>query len=163
VTTVVIARFGLAGTIFGAALAPVLVPLLVEGVRRPAERVRGRTTAFVARSPREGRRGLRFSLDRISCRRVVAIGLGAFVAVVGAFTLLDLARGESPVSERGTTFFMPGEEGPSEWPREEPAPEHVEPGEETPPAPPTTTEPPPTVTEPPPTTTEPPPSETVPS
>ena len=163
VMTVVIARFGLAGTILGAAVAPVLVALVGEGVRRPAERVRSGTTSFVTRAPREPRRP-RFSLDRVSWRRVAAIGVLSFAAVVAAFTVFDLTRGESPVSERGTTFFTPrsGDGG------EEPAPARTGPGEqETPPAPPppaTETQPPPTVTEPPPTTTEPaPPTETAPS
>lgn len=163
VTTVVIARFGLAGTILGAALAPVLVALVGEGVRRPAERVRSGTTSVVTRAPREPRRP-RFSLDRVSWRRVGAIGVVSFAAVVAAFTVFDLTRGESPVSERGTTFFTPRSDG-----GEEPAPAPAGPGEqETPPAPPppsTDTQPPPTVTEPPPppTTTEPaPPTETAP-
>jgi len=154
VTTVVIARFGLAGTILGAALAPVLVALVGESVRRPAERVRSGTTSLGTRARREPSRP-RFSLDRVSWGRVAAIGVFAFAAVVAAFTVFDLTRGESPVSERGTTFFTPrsGDGG------EEPAPGPSGPGEqETPPAappPPTGTQPPPTVTEPPPTTTDP--------
>lgn len=157
VTTTVIARFGLAGTIIGASLAPVLVALVAEGVRRPAEHVRSRTTSFVSQRPPVERRRLRFSLDRVSWRRVAAIGGAAFAVVVIGFTLFDLTGGESPVSERGSTFFTPSSSTPSEGPTDEPGTGPAEPGEETPlaPPPPATTPPPPTTTAPPPATTEP--------
>lgn len=153
VTTFVIARFGLTGTILGAALAPVIVALVAEGVRRPAERVRTTVVLPARRNGGEGppppapreraprRRGL--SLGRVSWRRVLATGLGAFLIVVLAFTLFDLARGESPVSDRGTTFFTPGQRGPADSPLEDPSPDPPEPREEDPAEQPPAEEPPP--------------------
>ncbi len=158
VTTMVIARFGLAGTILGASLAPVLVALVAESVRRPAERVRSRTTSFIARPSRDEPRRLRLSFDRVSWRRVAAIGAVAFAGVVAAFTVFDLAGGESPVSERGTTFFTPSGGSPSGPAGDEPS--ERQPEQPAPAPPPATETPPPTTTEPPPTTTEPPPTET---
>jgi hypothetical protein len=163
-TTLVIARFGLAGTLLGAALAPVLVALIGEGVRRPAERVRGRTTSiFEGRTPLRARgpqpERSRFTLGNVSWPRVAALGLGAFALVVAGFTLLDLAAGDSPVSDRGSTFFTPGGGGDSPGDRQNPgqAPAGDEGPTSTAPAtttgPATTTEPVTTTQEPAPTTT----------
>lgn len=98
--TVTVSRFGLAGTVLGAALAPVVVAVVRELGRRPVERVvrvPTGTRAIVRRGPRVR-------------PRVVAITAGvAFLAVVAFFTVPDLIRGSSVVSERPSTFFSRGD------------------------------------------------------
>ena len=117
VATLVIARFGLAGTVIGAALMPVLVALVGEAARRPARRLTRvgpkRRARQVRRDPPLHRRAVR-ALERreFSWRRVLVTGLGGFVLVVAAFTIADLGLGDSVASDRRTTFFGGGELSP---------------------------------------------------
>ena len=117
VATLVIGRFGLAGTVIGAALMPVLIALVSEAARRPARRltrVRPRRLADGAtRDPPLHRRAVR-ALERreFSWRRVLVTGLGGFVLVVAVFTIADLGLGDSVASDRRTTFFGGGEPSP---------------------------------------------------
>ena len=99
VATLVVSRFGLAGTVAGAALTPVLVTVVREVVRRPAERV--------TRLP-SGARVLTGRVPRVRPRVVVLTSLLAFVIAVAAFTIPDLLRGSSVVSDRDSTFFGGG-------------------------------------------------------
>ena len=123
--TFLVARFGLAGTIAGAAITPVVISVVSELVRRSAAR-RGRRTEArpvreggrtVYRAPR-GRPRLRFSW-----RRVVATAAAAFALVVAGITVADFAFGNSVASDRDSTFLSPEPEGPKEeQEREEEAP-----------------------------------------
>jgi hypothetical protein len=125
--TFLIARFGLGGTLVGAALSPVIVALVAEAVRRPAEGIRARAGAVgprggAARAGRtvyrvERRPGLGF--DRVSWRRVLLTGVAAFALVVTAVTVADLGLGNSVASDRETTFFGRAETDPKS-PAEEP-------------------------------------------
>ena len=147
--TFVIARFGLEGTIAGAALMPVVVALVTELARRPARRVRARTGAVrptrapdapprrVYRAEREPR----VALGRVSWSRVFATAGVAFGLVVGAVTIADIGLGRSVASDRDTTFFgreqrAPKQEQPAEREDEprEPAPTQAETATTKPPA-----------------------------
>lgn len=109
--TFLIGRVGLAGTIIGAAFTPVVIALVTELARKPAERLRTRAVRPGARAREVDRtvyrveREPRSLLERVSWRRVLVTGLGAFALVVAAVTVTDLARGTSVVGKRGTTFF----------------------------------------------------------
>lgn len=169
VATFLVARFGLEGTIVGAALTPIIVALVAELARRPARRLRPRRR--VAAEPGAGRTVYRarppgrFSLAAISWRRVLVTGLGAFALVVAVFTLVDLTVGNSVASDRDTTFFPADdgapartgpqeEEGPATGPTDtDPATDEV--GTTATVTTPTETAPPPTTTPTTPTTTEP--------
>jgi hypothetical protein len=170
-TTFLLGSVGLAGTIVGAALTPVLVAVVTEFARKPADRLR--TAAVRVPSSRGGERTVfrverepRRLLDRISWRRALLTGLGAFALVVAAVTLADLGRGTSVVSDRGTTFFdrerggspneRRDERGPGTRtdPGETVVPEEPPPESQTETSPPTT-EPNPATTESPATTTTP--------
>lgn len=149
--TFLIARFGLEGTIVGAALSPVLVALVAEAVRRPAQGIRSRAggvqprprTARPARTVYKVERRPRLGFDRVSWRRVLLTGAAAFALVVTAVTLADIGLGNSVASDRDTTFF-----GRADTAR--PKPPADEPVEETPtvPADTVTPEPPPAEEEP---------------
>jgi hypothetical protein len=128
--TFLIARFGLGGTLVGAALSPVIVALVAEAVRRPAEGIRSRAGAVRPRSgaARAGRtvyraeRRPRLGFDRVSWRRVLLTGVAAFALVVTAVTVADLGLGNSVASDRDTTFFRRAEtdpKSPAEKPDEE--------------------------------------------
>ena len=109
----------------------------------PGERGEERSVFRVEREPRA-------LLERVSWRRVLVTGLGAFALVVAAVSLADLGRGTSVVSDRGTTFFDRGRAAPAEeaprgrrdgptapaetTPAETPAGEEVEPATTEPPA-----------------------------
>lgn len=127
VATLVIARFGLTGTVIGAALTPVLVALVMEAARRPVRRIRRART----RGRRPGAAGSGRTiyaaptwsarLAGVSWRRVVLTGLTAFALVVGAFTVADFGLGDSVASDRKTTFFDRGK------PKRAPAQERPQP------------------------------------
>jgi outer membrane biosynthesis protein TonB len=156
--TVVIGRFGLAGTLLGAALFPVVLALAKETARRPGRRLprslrrRDRAAAGPdAHGERHEQRGeqpraLRDRLAEVRWRRVLATSAAAFAVVVAAFTLAELAFGGSLVSDRPTTFFSPAEDPapappadepgapvPGELPEEDGQPPPEEPGEPPPP------------------------------
>lgn len=100
--TLLVSRFGIAGTIAGAALAPVVIALVKELGRRPVTtiaRLPSGARAVVRRRP-----GVRWSLVGITA----AVG---FAVAVAAFTVPDLLAGESVVSERPSTFFSAGGDG----------------------------------------------------
>jgi hypothetical protein len=112
VATYVLGQLGFAGTLVGAALAPVIIALSQELVRRPARRVRGARIAVVRGSPavpRERRLSfrsrLRWRADVIPWRSVLITAGLAFAIVVGVFTVADLAVGRSVVADRPKTFF----------------------------------------------------------
>jgi hypothetical protein len=103
IATALVSRFGLTGTVVGAALTPVVIALVGE-VRRPVERIvrlpGGRRVLFRRRP------GVRW--------RIVAITAGAaFAVAVAAFTIPDLITGESAVSKRSTTFFSTAPKTPA--------------------------------------------------
>jgi hypothetical protein len=130
VATLLIGRFGLTGTVIGAALTPVLVALVSEAARRPARRLGGTAASRRAATrdrvgaTRYGGEARRLARRQISWRRVLATGLGAFALVVAAFTFADLGLGDSVASDRRTTFFGGRESSPREEPdeRRKPAP-----------------------------------------
>jgi hypothetical protein len=99
VATALVSGFGLAGTLAGAALAPVVVSLVGEIGRRPVERV--------VRLP-SGARALVERRPRVRPRVVALTAAAGFAIAVGVVTLPDLIAGESVVSERPTTFFSDG-------------------------------------------------------
>ena len=96
VATVLVSQFGLAGTILGAALAPVVVTVVAELGRRPVERV--------ARLP-SGARAVVTRRPRVRWGLVGLTSAAAFAAAVAFFTVPDLIAGDSVVSDRPTTFF----------------------------------------------------------
>ena len=102
VATALVSGFGLAGTLMGAALAPVVVSLVGEIGRRPVERV--------VRLP-SGARALVERRPHVRPRVVAATAAAGFVIAVAFFTLPDLIAGESVVSERPTTFFSRSDGG----------------------------------------------------
>jgi hypothetical protein len=113
--TFLLGSFGLAGTVLGAALTPVIVALVSELVRRPARTVTVRAgavrTGTAQARPRtidRGERRSRLSFDHVRPKRVVITGLAAFAAVVAAVSIADLASGGSVTSGRDSTFFTPG-------------------------------------------------------
>lgn len=152
VATALVSGFGLAGTLMGAALAPVVVSLVGEIGRRPVERV--------VRLP-SGARALVERRPHVRPRVVAATAAAGFVIAVAFFTLPDLIAGESVVSERPTTFFSRSDGGggsgaPAEEEREtesemrtETAPAVTAPEDPSTTTAPTTTEPPPATTAPP--------------
>jgi hypothetical protein len=102
VATIVVSRFGLAGTVTGAALTPVVVALVRE-LQRPAARVSrlpGSTRAVVSRR-----------LERVRWPVVAGTAAAAFAVAVAAFSVPDLLAGDSVVSDRPTTFFSSGDDG----------------------------------------------------
>jgi len=100
VATALVSGFGLAGTLAGAALAPVVVSLVAELGRRPVERV--------VRLP-SGARALVERRPRVRPRVVVLTAAAGFAIAVAFFTLPDLISGSSVVGERPTTFFSRGD------------------------------------------------------
>ncbi len=115
--TFLLGSFGLAGTVLGAALTPVIVALVSELVRRPARTVTVRTGAVRtgtaharprARTIDRVERRSRVFSDQVPWKRVVITGLAAFAAVVAAVSIADLASGGSVASGRDSTFFTPG-------------------------------------------------------
>jgi len=162
--TALISSFGLAGSLIGGALSPVivlfgreLVFLTADKVPPPPlptraprlERLPGESAdaprADVPKAPSRWRRRLR----RVRWGRILAAGLAAGAIVVAVFTLPELIIGESLVTDRRTTFFSdsPSDGGttqtaPATTTETEAAPTTVEPSTETVPAPetPTTTE-----------------------
>lgn len=99
VATVLVSRFGLAGTLAGAALAPVVIAVVRELGRRPVERV--------VRLPSGARTVVRRA-PRVRPRAVALTAGLAFAAAVTAITVPDVIAGTSVVSDRPTTFFSPG-------------------------------------------------------
>lgn len=139
VATSVIGRFGLTGTVLGAALLPVLITIVRELGKAPAERMTR------IRVPRPG--GRRLGLRRPRWGVVATTSAAAFAIAVAVFTIPDLITGQSVVSDRPSTFFSRGAggaagDGPG---AERPAPATTT-GEEAPEAPAPTA--PTTVTEP---------------
>jgi hypothetical protein len=122
--TFVVSRVWGPGTIIGAAATPVIVAVVSEALRHPAERLP--PIPGVALPPRqEARRpppapggdgpdefaGPRkdFRSGRRNRWRVAVVtGLAAFALVVGAFTLVDLVAGKPVTGGGHSTFFDPG-------------------------------------------------------
>jgi hypothetical protein len=102
VATVLVSQFGLAGTILGAALAPVVVTVVAGLARRPVERV--------ARLP-SGARAIVSRRARVRWKLVGLTSAAAFAVAVAFFTLPDLIAGDSVVSDRPTTFFHAPDDG----------------------------------------------------
>jgi hypothetical protein len=103
VATVIVSRFGLAGTLAGAALAPVVIAVVRELGRTPVERV--------VRLP-SGARAVVERRPRVRPRTVALTAGIAFAAAVAVFTVPDLIAGTSVVSDRPSTFFSPGDRRP---------------------------------------------------
>jgi hypothetical protein len=118
--TLVTSRFGLAGTVLGAAVTPVVVLAVKESIRRPTRRLADAGTRAVsrrgearARTPAGGdaprpprpRRRRPPRWRRPLWRRVLVTAAAAFAVVVALFTLPDLIVGKSVVTDRRTTFF----------------------------------------------------------
>ncbi|WP_217923373.1 hypothetical protein [Miltoncostaea oceani] len=102
VATVMVSRFGLAGTVAGAALAPVVIAIVRELGRKPVERV--------VRLPTGARAVVRRRPD-VRPRTVAVTAALAFAAAVAVFTVPDMLAGSSVVSERPSTFFSGGTGG----------------------------------------------------
>ena len=158
VATGVIGRFGLTGTVLGAALLPVLITIVRELGKAPAERMTR------IRVPRPDGRHLRLRRPRWGV--VATTSAAAFAIAVAVFTIPDMITGRSVVSDRPSTFFS---RGAGTTAGDEPGAERPAPAttteEEAPEAPATTA--PATVTEPetetaPPATTAPAPPEAAP-
>lgn len=132
IATVGVARLGLAGSILGAALAPVIITLVKEYGRKPitgvaaigqAARKAGRARPAEARPPVTPlgaepapitiHRTPRHRLARVRWGRVIVTSAIAFVVAVGVFTIPDLIAGQSIVSGRDTTFFSTRDPGPA--------------------------------------------------
>lgn len=99
VATVMVSRFGLAGSLAGAALAPVVIAIVRELGRRPVERV--------VRLP-SGARAIVERRPRVRPRTVAVTAVVAFAVAVAAFTIPDMIAGTSVVSDRPSTFFSGG-------------------------------------------------------
>lgn len=99
VATLLVSRFGLAGSLAGAALTPVVVTVVRELARNPVEKV--------VRLP-SGARALAGRAPRVRPRVVVITSVIAFVVAVAAFTIPELLRGSSVASDRDSTFFSGG-------------------------------------------------------
>ena len=111
VATFLLARLGIAGTLIGAALTPILITLAQELVRRPIRRVRQKATAVVdtpGAAPRD-RPSIGSRVGRlarlVSWRSVLVTSGLAFAIVVAVFTIADFAAGDSVVADRPSTFF----------------------------------------------------------
>jgi hypothetical protein len=172
--TAAVSGVGIAGTLLGGALFPVLIALGREIVLRAADRAptvavhrtstggpslggppTAERPAATARPAHPDQQPL---YRRIRWRRVAITGGAAVAIVVAVFTVADLVFGESPVADRGSTFFAR-----STAPAPDPADQEA-PGTPETPDTPTTTDPesePPTTTGPE-TTTGPAPEEAVP-
>ncbi len=103
VATVTVSRFGLAGTLAGAALAPVVIAVVRELGRTPVERV--------VRLP-SGARAVVERRPRVRPRTVALTAGIAFAATVAIITVPDLIAGTSVVSDRPSTFFSPRDRPP---------------------------------------------------
>ncbi|MDQ3894264.1 MAG: hypothetical protein M3292_06320, partial [Actinomycetota bacterium] len=117
VATFLIGRLGVAGTLIGAALTPVLIALAQELVRRPGRRVRETTAGAVTKpvaavakplaSRRERGLSIRSRLaqlgQRVSWRSVLLTGGLAFAIAVAVYTIADVAAGDSVVADRPST------------------------------------------------------------
>jgi hypothetical protein len=125
--TLVISRFGLAGTLIGAALTPIIVITLQELGRRPTEQIatasrrageRVRAVAVPTAPP------LRRWWRRVRWSRVLAASAAVFVATVAAFTVPELVAGRAATSDdRRCTFCGGGTDRPK------PAPTATTPGD----------------------------------
>jgi hypothetical protein len=134
---VIIPTFWEQGTLVATAMTPVIVALVSEGLRRPAEKITAVTPLVVRPRPRGGPKtfdplppperveepapaeqdpfGLR---ERPPLRRhwrlAVATGVAAFVVAVGALTVSELVFGGPATRDSGrTTFFGRGEATPT--------------------------------------------------
>lgn len=169
VATAAVSGVGIAGTLLGGAVFPVLLTIAREMVLRAADRARevaeatrpvtvegdhGRARGSAAPPPGESgpepavveRPERRSLLRRVRWRAVAVTGGAAVALVVGVFTVGDLVLGESPVADRGSTFFAaPGsgsgagtetdpETDPDPADPESPAPTTTEPTETTTPS-----------------------------
>ena len=134
---VIIPTFWERGTLVATAMTPVIVALVSEGLRRPAEKITAVTPLVVRPRPRGGPEsfdplppaerveepapaeqdpfGLR---ERPPLRRhwrlAVATGVAAFVVAVGALTVSELVFGGPATRDSGrTTFFGRSEATPT--------------------------------------------------
>ncbi|MDX6645707.1 MAG: hypothetical protein QOK40_1434, partial [Miltoncostaeaceae bacterium] len=149
VATIVLSRFGLAGTLTGAALTPVIVTVVKELAGRPARRIVRPLTDEASRLVNRPSGAPQPSAEpppqpaaaveerpvfrepwwtRVRWKTTLAVAALAFAICVAFFTLPELLLGQSLTSDRGSTFFSEGPQSPQ------------------PPAPTTPTEPTATVT-----------------
>lgn len=132
IATAAVSGAGIAGTLLGGAVFPVLITLAREMVLRAADRAATVATKPVTAGDREpspegeigpqataapppGESGpepevvpagpARPLMQRVRWRRVAVTGGAAVALVVGVFTAGDLVLGESPVADRSSTFF----------------------------------------------------------
>jgi hypothetical protein len=128
IATIVLSRFGLAGSLTGAALTPVIVTVVKELGRRPANRIvrpladapsrlvhrpagapppaSGEPPQEPPAAPVAQRPVFRESWwSRVRWKPTLAIASIAFAVCVAFFTLPELLLGQSLTSDRGTTFF----------------------------------------------------------
>jgi hypothetical protein len=122
--TLVLSRFGLAGTLTGAGLTPIVVAVTKEMARRPVDTVArlaesGRGIVRPAGAPQvpspaptgpprlasDSRAPRRRRWAGVRWSRVFVTAAAAFVIAVAVFTLPDLIAGRSIVSDRTSTFF----------------------------------------------------------
>ncbi len=119
--TFLLARLGLTGTLLGAALIPIIIAVVRELSRLPAESVAKVTKRSLGGSeaetptpspggedsPPEPGATWASRLSLLSWRRVLLAGAAAFAITIAVFTIPELALGESVVDDRRTTFFTP--------------------------------------------------------
>lgn len=164
---VIIPTFWEQGTLVATAMTPVIVALVSEGLRRPAEKITAVTPRVVRPRPRGGAGGPKsfdplppperveepalteqdpFGLrERPPLRRhwrlAVATGVAAFVVAVGALTVSELVFGGPATRDSGrTTFFGRSEATPTPTATPDATPEATTEATPTPEVTPTPTE-----------------------
>lgn len=154
--TFLLARLGLTGTLLGAALIPIIIAVVRELSRPPAEGVAKATkrglggsraetpTASHSRdhSPPGPSATWNSRLSFLSWRRILLTGTAAFAITIAVFTIPELVLGESVADDRRTTFFTPTssetddqdqtESDQDQGEKEQPAPETDPPAPEDP-------------------------------
>jgi hypothetical protein len=131
VATIVLSRFGQAGTLTGAALTPIIVTVVKELTRRPASKIVRREGGVVRpagapqpegaeryagahEEPAEERPVFRESWwRRVRWRLTLTITAIAFGITVAFFTLPELLLGKALTSDRGTSFFSDAPRNPT--------------------------------------------------
>jgi hypothetical protein len=173
----VVHKFWQGGAILGAAVTPVIVAIVSEGLRKPVDAVKSRTTTVnpppVVETPRDDRFGIWEEQRKrrpLHVKLAVATGVVAFLIAAFFLTGAELVLGGASDSDRFR--FVPGKQEQKDrrdrdetpaatQPEEEPAPEETTPDEapetvvptqpvpeETVPVPPAETTPPPVATTP---------------
>ncbi len=138
--TFLLARVGLAGTLLGAALIPLIWAVVKDLARPPVERLAEagrlrphRSHAESSQADLTRRREISWAsrLSFLSWRRVVLTGAAAFAITIAVFTIPELILGESVTDDRRTTFFTPTQSKTSDQDeRVPPEPAPMETGEE---------------------------------